>query len=40
MDIEAKLSQARSWLDELGNAISDLVGVAPEVFEDEKLKRD
>ncbi|UAJ74092.1 dynamin family protein [Synechocystis sp. PCC 7339] len=40
MDIEAKLSQARSWLDELGNAISDLVGVAPEVFEDEKLKQD
>ncbi|QHV00538.1 dynamin-like GTPase family protein [Synechocystis sp. CACIAM 05] len=40
MNIEAKLSQARSWLDELGNAISDLVGVAPEVFEDEKLKQD
>ncbi|MBE9203179.1 dynamin-like GTPase family protein [Synechocystis salina LEGE 06099] len=40
MDIEAKLNQARSWLDELGNAISDLVGVAPEVFEDEKLKQD
>lgn len=40
MDIEAKLSQARSWLDELGNAVSDLVGVAPEVFEDEKLKQD
>ncbi len=38
MDIEQKLSNARTLLNELGNALTDLVNVAPDVFEDELLK--
>lgn len=38
MDIQAKLGTARTLLNELGNALTNLVNVAPEVFEDPELK--
>lgn len=39
MDIEAKLNNARNLLNEFGNTVTDLVRIAPEVFENEQLKR-
>lgn len=38
MNIEQKLSNARTLLNDLGNALTDLVNVAPDVFEDELLQ--
>jgi len=39
MDIEQQLSNSRRWLSDFGNAISELVGVASDLFEDEIIKQ-
>lgn len=39
VDIESKLNTAKTLLTELGNAFTNLVNVAPEVFEDQLLKQ-